>query len=106
MTAMETGQILAYIETLFPNSFRGQTDSQRKLTLNIWQQELARYSFTDVQNAVRAAIREKKANGFAPGFDEILAQLQPTDRLALPGITAWETEVIAWLESERLKRHE
>lgn len=103
MTQKEMGQILTYLETLFPNSFRGLSDDQRKMTLLIWQNEFAGYSAADVQAAIRAAIREKKANGFAPGFDEIQAQLRPTDKLALPGIDEYEAEVVAWLEEERRK---
>lgn len=92
---------MAYLETLFPQSYRCLSNEQRKLTAMVWQQELASYSFSEVQTAVRTAIREKKASGFAPGFDEILAQLRTTEVKALPGIDEWEAEVLAWLEERR-----
>ena len=40
------------------------------MTVQIWQAELSRYSFAQVQEAVRKAIREKKPNGFAPEYDD------------------------------------
>lgn len=93
--------ILTYVETLFPTAFRGLTNKQRQMTLQTWNQEFAQYSFFDVQNAVRAAIREKKPNGFPPGFDEIIAQLPISGQLTLPGIDEYEAKVVEWLEQQR-----
>lgn len=101
MTLKETSQILTYLETLFPASTRNQTEQQKILTVQIWQAELSRYSFAQVQEAVRKAIREKKPNGFAPGFDEIIAQLKPAETIMLPEYDDYEERVLKFFEEKR-----
>lgn len=89
------------METLFPASTRNQTEQQKLLTVQIWQAELSRYSFAQVQEAVRKAIREKKPNGFAPGFDEIIAQLKPEETIMLPEYDDYEQRVLDYLEQKK-----
>ncbi len=54
MTMREAGQILTIMQTVYPDSFRGQSDEALSAMVRVWAQIFADESFDDVANAVYA----------------------------------------------------